>query len=107
MRFNSAFVLTLGLCLCGSAKGNEVSMIGSGGSSCGTWLDHRKNNHAVDVEQWVVGFASGVAWSGYGDPLRGVDFNGVLYWVDKYCREHTLDTISDAAIAFLKQRHGD
>jgi hypothetical protein len=59
-------------------------------------------------EQWVLGFASGVA-EGYHlgtnrkgfDPLTGIDAQGVWAWIDNYCRTHPLDSVQTAAANFV------
>lgn len=90
----------------------EITMIGAGNLSCGTWLDARKNaakSASPAFEQWVVGFISGAAWAGneinkIGDPLGPTDADGVYYWIDEYCRTHAAESLKVAAEAFIRRR---
>jgi hydrogenase/urease accessory protein HupE len=57
---------------------------------------------ALQEDQWVVGFLSGVGWpQNKYDPLAGMVAGGVWGWVDNYCRAHPIETIGDAALAFV------
>jgi hypothetical protein len=80
--------------------------IGSGTASCGTWSAYRQAPHvypADTVEQWVVGFLSGVgAADDRLDPLNGVDGEGVWGWIDNYCRSNPIDPIEKAATEFVR-----
>jgi hypothetical protein len=69
--------------------------------SCGTWTADRRQRSggALQDEQWVLGFLSGVGYEGY-DPLNGMDAEGVWAWIDNYCREHPIEQIIAAAEAF-------
>jgi hypothetical protein len=49
-----------------------------------------------------MGLLSGLGYSNYGDPLKGVDAEGVWAWMDNHCRAQPLITIIDAAVAFAK-----
>jgi hypothetical protein len=91
--------------LLGGAAPGKYSMIGAGASSCGRWVADRSGQNLYDKvsdEQWVVGFLSGVGYesSGPDNPLNDIDADGVLAWIDNYCRAHPLDRISKAAGAF-------
>lgn len=91
-----------------------VIIMGEGTSSCGTWTAARRDREAYRHEAWVAGFISGVANASITqssrqaiDPLRGVDINGVLGWIDNYCHAHPLDLIENAAWAFINAHpHG-
>jgi hypothetical protein len=54
------------------------------------------------MEQWVVGFLSGINWTGGAaadvpDLIKGQDFDGLMAWVDNYCRAHPLTKLGDAS----------
>ena len=53
-------------------------------------------------EQWVLGFLSGIGFSGkdYDNPLRAMDDDGVWGWIDIFCKARPLTNISQAAEAF-------
>jgi hypothetical protein len=96
-----------------TAEAKPWMAIGAGAtSSCGTWTAHRYTyqthgaiqdvNNAVQEGAWVYGFLSGVGFAGLdgADPLRGVDGDAVLAWIDNYCRSNPLKKIAEAAMAF-------
>nr|WP_294545446.1 hypothetical protein [uncultured Rhodopila sp.] len=99
-----ATVLTVGL-LVGSAGTGfaDVTVIGAGNSSCGTWTAERQKAYSQGYSQWVWGFLSGIGYAGKGefDPLHNMDGKGVAGWIDNYCRDHPIEDISAAAIAFF------
>jgi hypothetical protein len=79
-------------------------IIGAGVDSCGTWTADRRQQSgaALQDEQWVVGFLSGIGYRGDddSDPLKGMDAQGVWAWIDNYCLAHPIETVSTAAKAF-------
>lgn len=76
---------------------------GVGGQSCGVWLDDRRKGAAGEDDLgWLLGWVSAAgAYNVRGD-LRHVDARGQAAWVDKYCREHPLDKIFDAAMKLVE-----
>jgi hypothetical protein len=87
------------------AQQGEYSMIGQGTLSCGTWTAYRRNQSALGIQQWVLGFLSGVGFASaqFGrDPLNEVDAQGVWAWVDNYCQSYPLNRIVDAAMTFAR-----
>jgi hypothetical protein len=78
-------------------------VIGQGTNSCGMWTSSRKGRQAFGMEQWILGFLSGVAETvnvtGY-DPMNGIDAEAVWGWMDNYCQAHPLDMIVAAGSAF-------
>jgi hypothetical protein len=83
---------------------------GIGAASCGVWVKDRqgKSIEAVTAarqdEQWVVGFISGAAYGGVGDPLAGTDAAGAWTWIDRYCAANRAAPIISAAQAFIRAR---
>jgi hypothetical protein len=47
-----------------------------------------------------LGFLSGIGFTADGDPLAGMDAEGVWSWVDNYCRAHPIEKIAKAAAEF-------
>jgi hypothetical protein len=83
--------------------------MGAASESCSGWTTARQANNTRSWvnEQWVLGFLSGVGYVGHQnglDPLNGMDEQGVVAWIDNYCREHSLDALVVAAVAF-RQAH--
>ena len=104
-----------GLLLHGDAAAADASgtytIKGQGASSCGVWVENRrKDSWATLIDQtWIRGYLT--AYNHYvyqgKDVSAGTDRLGVAGWVDKYCREHPIKTINDAAgelILFLEKR---
>ena len=92
-----------------AAAANNVHLIGAGMSSCEIWTADRtaRNVDAVQDEQWVVGYLSGVAiWTPDLNPMKGVNAQAVWAWMDNYCREHPLVAIKDATSAFVEEHPG-
>ena len=92
-----------------AAATDNVHLIGAGMSSCEIWTADRtaRNVDAVQDEQWVVGYLSGVAiWTPDLNPMKGVNAQAVWAWMDNYCREHPLVAIKDATSAFVEEHPG-
>ena len=88
---------------------DAVKAIGVGLDPCGTWTADRTDRAVVTlpVEQWVVGYLSGVAlWAPNLDPMKGIDAQAVWAWMDYYCRAHPQVTIRDAAEVFIQEHPG-
>lgn len=68
-------------------------------SSCGTWVVERARGRALGLEQWLMGFLSGVGWSqpDGDDPLTGLDANAAFLWMDNYCSKQPLEAVAMAA----------
>jgi hypothetical protein len=76
---------------------------GAGSRSCGNWLADRGNTFLHNVElSWVLGWSSassaiyGVSLGGH---MRQTDSDAVAAWLDKYCRENPLKSLTDASLA--------
>jgi hypothetical protein len=90
-----------------AAAGQSVTLTGLGTGPCGTWTAVRHDRKAADAEQWVVGFLSGAAvFSKDLAPLNGVDADAVWAWIDRYCRAHPLDALSEAGKSFVVAHPG-
>jgi hypothetical protein len=103
--------------VCGAAPARAYNVIGGGVDSCGTWTADRGayvpggpatqgGQAALQDVQWVLGFLSGVSMMGAltpkpVKPFNNVDADGVLAWIDNYCRARPLEMIVDAANAFI------
>jgi hypothetical protein len=104
-----AVALGLMVSIAATAPAVAVKAIGVGLNPCGTWTADRTDRGVVTlpVEQWVVGYLSGVAlWAPNLDPMKGIDAQAVWAWMDYYCRAHPQVTIRDAAEAFIQEHPG-
>ena len=73
---------------------------GQGARSCGSFTRAQQGL----AMQWVAGYLSGSNQDpAEPEALRGTDFDGMMGWIDNYCREHPLATIGEAAIALLAE----
>lgn len=108
--FRPLIVLTV-LIVSLMTRANEVKAYtanGGGTLSCGSWTENRHSQnrgdtmHAVQGQQWVLGFLSGIGFVAQNDddPLKNMDVQGVWAWIDNYCRDHPIDQIGTAASAF-------
>ena len=83
----------------------DYTIMGAGLASCGTWTQDRKNRTIDEkqIEQWVLGFLSGVGYTGGTkyNPLNGLDAPAILVWVDNYCLANPLKPLSQAAYSFI------
>lgn len=97
--------VTAAFLLAGSVQGQGITIIGSGvGTSCGTWSADRSQRQGRDLEQWAIGYLSGAAVNGGINILGGTDFQGVMGWLDNYCRANPLTPLADALVAFVNLR---
>ena len=72
-----------------SSAARAYTYSGIGAAPCHVWLDDRGGKTLAAVaaagqdEQWVIGFISGAAYGGVGDPLAGTDATGAWVWMDQ------------------------
>jgi hypothetical protein len=84
-------------------KGRIV--FGQGTNSCGAWTRARETKSGVGLYvQWVAGYLSGSNMNDQEpDALIGTDFDGVMAWIDNYCRAKPLEPVITAAEELLKE----
>lgn len=77
-------------------------VLGSGLSSCGTWIADKRSNwtFARLNLSWVLAWLSTVGYQAAGDPLNHVDRRASPAWIDNYCHANPIKQIVDAAQAF-------
>jgi hypothetical protein len=67
-------------------------------NSSGVWTQARQSRNANQLAQWISGYLSGLNMeTDYPDALLGTDYNGLMAWIDNYCRSNPLDKIVIAA----------
>ena len=97
------FVLTLALYVFISpAVANEALYhnFGAGVDSCGTWLAEKGTMLGNLNNMWVLGFIT--AFNRYAlvtdrNVALGTNADGMVAWIDNYCRAHPLDSIATTA----------
>ena len=81
---------------------------------CGSWLEARGERARLGTRpvlqeslysQWVSGFLSGVAWqknlNDRSDLLGGYDNEGLMTWLDNYCRANPLEPFARAVFELV------
>jgi hypothetical protein len=84
--------------------GAPVEYAGEGDRSCGAWRAARGAGSWGLMGQWILGFLSGVSYTGNWTklaPLNGTDADGAFAWIDNYCQAHPLGTVVYAAMEFV------
>jgi len=83
---------------------------GEGNSSCGKWLVDRKPSAEsrdpyvwFKMYDWVLGWLSAANYYDAHEPLRQTDYDGVVAWLDKYCRAHPHNIIQEAAASLVDE----
>lgn len=92
------FVLTSVLVSTSGYGGDTV--MGSGVTSCERWTTEKNGDPQFHVIQqsWVLGYLSATNTLMDEEILASHDSQGLLGWVDNYCKEHPLHSIYDAAV---------
>jgi hypothetical protein len=90
-----------------SQPSGSRAIVGWGLKSCGTWTQVRQATESADhtvIEAWVVGFMSGMNLDRtHPDALVGTDFDGLMAWIDNYCRSNPLQAIAFAATSLMEE----
>ena len=102
----------VGVLVSGSAWGLDskggYQILGAGAKSCGYWTENRKGAANVLTYQgraWVSGFltAHNFLIPGAYDITKGVGNEGLFAWIDNYCSQNPLKSISYAAAVLVRQ----
>ena len=92
----------------GADSKGGYQIYGPGTESCGFWTESRKG--AANVSRyhlsaaWVLGFltASNLLSPGAYDITKGVGNEGLFAWIDNYCSQNPLKSISYAAASLIR-----
>ncbi len=99
-------LVVLGLTLQSSAPSAQLKIFvvyGPADVSCGQFTSALGTRRAT-YEWWALGFLSGVGWTRAGEVrLKDTDSEGAIAWVAKYCAEHPLDMVVDAAKSLVAE----
>lgn len=91
--------------LCAPNGARAATIMGSGITiSCGGWVEIRKTPNKGPVEEWSLGYLSGVAMWTPVSPLDGLDAGAVLVWLDNFCQQNPLAPFKIALDEFVRQR---
>jgi hypothetical protein len=113
MGFFSAVML---VCDDGSARAEDRAILIPGKNpSCGSYTTGRATQQSQRLEDWVIGFLSGVnvglgslsgvnvAGNADTEFLKGVVGEAIWAWLDNYCRDHPLDLFQDAVAVLVRE----
>ncbi len=111
MRKISVIVSTAAL-LCWSSSASSVTTMGD--RSCGNWVRPQQAGNNVQIEKlalenWLVGFLSGMAVASKIDVLEHAAGKSLYVWMDKYCQANPLNRMSEGALELfieLNERRG-
>lgn len=84
-----------------------ATLMGSGITvSCGGWVEARKGTGPIRplLEDWGLGYLSGVAMWTQESPLDNLDAAAVFVWLDNYCQSRPLEPFKAALDAFVRVR---
>ena len=103
-RVGSVAAVTLVLC-CVSALSPAADLtrpviMGAGFRSCGKWKLGTHDEQS-EMQSWLGGFLSGLNTRGsvgHPDFLKTTDPDAIFAWMDKYCAEHPLAKLANAAV---------
>ena len=88
-----------------AAEAADWLLMGHGTASCGTWIADTTDFASKNADRaWVLGFLSGVNFSDrIGYIGKGTDAKGIFVWIDRYCKNNPMKTISSAATALVDE----
>lgn len=102
----SVGLIILACMACFAASGaRSATIMGTGITiSCGGWVEIRKTPNKAVVEEWSLGYLSGVAMWTPISPLDGLDAGAVMVWLDNFCQRNPLVPFKAALDEFVRQR---
>lgn len=94
-----------------SVKAETINVIGTGGLSCGSWIEARNKGNDVQENlyvQWIAGYLAGHnAYRTKGVKQVAVsDLPTISLWLDTYCRKNPTHLAAAAAIALVQELGG-
>jgi hypothetical protein len=104
--FGAVTMATLGI----SSTFADVTIMGEGLNSCGSWVVAERNDAYFGLKvQWVLGFLSGMNLRAKidgvpttSDAIKQVgDGDAVQVWMDNYCKAHPTEKIGEAATTLM------
>jgi len=85
---------------------SAATLMGTGITvSCGGWIEVRKGTPVKpQLEDWALGYLSGVAMWTPESPLDNLDPGAVFVWLDNYCQQRPLEPFKLALDNFVRAR---
>src|SRR4051794_1781411 len=92
------FVLAM-IFACQSAQAQTYMIKGQGTQSCGRWITDRNTLGEAAKVGWVLGYITAYNEYTYSGPdvTGATDVDGIIGWMDSYCRTHPLESVAVAA----------
>lgn len=78
-----------------SANCNAIQFMGV--PSCGEWVNRHSTNDGAAMEEWLLGFLSGLAAGKNIDLLKKVQKEYLYLWIDNYCQANPSGRVDNAA----------
>lgn len=101
----SVAVTLAGLVIPPITAARAATIMGTGITiSCGGWVEIRKTPSKAGVEEWTLGYLSGVAMWTPASPLDGLDAAAVMVWLDNFCQQNPLVPYKLALDEFVRIR---
>ena len=87
------------------ASAQDRIIFGEAGTSCRHGRKRvRPSPGRPGSAQWVAGYLSGSnVEADHPDVLVGTDFDGLMAWIDNYCRANPLDLVGTAALKLFDE----
>jgi len=108
--FIVGFLVLFVMTSCQVYAGPTTYWITSGEHTCGHYIKvlegHRQNNYSDTDEyylymSWFEGFATCQSHIIKEDVLHGSDLDAITLWLEKYCKDHPMDSFTTASENFL------
>ena len=92
--------------------GRSFEVYGTGGLSCGAWVESRRTNHQDQqnlYRQWMAGWI--VSYNYYSERGRlnqvsTPEFDTMSLWLDTYCQNNPTDNVAFATVALVEKLGG-
>jgi hypothetical protein len=94
-------ILLLSISAHASDKSGNYAILGAGTSSCGSFVEARKNATATMYRTWLTGYftALNLMSPDTYNLLGSTDIDGAILWVENYCRANPIKNFENAAQA--------
>jgi hypothetical protein len=96
------------LCQARPNQEGAYEVLGVGTVSCAVWtkdrVDRASDRHFINGA-WVQGYLTAVNLFSDGPShiAKGIDDDGVMAWIDNYCAQHPVDSLTVAAKALVEE----
>ncbi|MGA7749620.1 MAG: hypothetical protein WCA63_05685 [Gallionella sp.] len=84
-----------------SANSNAIQFMGV--PSCAEWVSRHSTNNDVSMEEWLLGFLSGLAAGKNIDYLKNADRESLFLWIDNYCKMYPLGRVDDGGHSLAEE----